>query len=171
MTHPAALDDETLLKQCTWTRSRGGGPGGQRRNKVETGAALRHEPTGVSAQATERRSQEVNKRVALKRLRLALATDYRATVPIPKGLDEVASRLWRERRKGDKIACNPKHRDYPTLLAEALDVVADSGWKPKKAAVRLGVTMSQILKLVREHPPAMLKLNEERAARKLSAMS
>ena len=171
MIHPAALDDDTLMKQCTWTRSRGGGPGGQRRNKVETGAALLHEPTGVSAQATERRSQEVNRRVALKRLRLALATDHRAPVTPPKGLDEVASPLWRERRKGDKIVCNPRHRDYPTLLAEALDLLADSGWKPKKAALRLGVTQSQILKLVREHPPAMVKLNEERASRKLSALS
>ncbi len=171
MTHPATIDEDELLKQCTWTRTRGSGPGGQRRNKVETGAALHHEPTGVSAQAGERRSQEENKHVALKRLRLALAVDYRTPVAPPKGLDEIASELWRSRRSGDKIVCNPKHRDYPSLLAEALDVIADSGWKPPKAALRLGVTASQMLKLLREHPPAMVKLNQERGERRLSALS
>ncbi len=171
MTHPTALGEDELLKQCVWTRTRGSGPGGQRRNKVETGATLLHEPTGLSAQATERRSQNENRRVALKRLRLVLATEHRATVPVPKGLDEIASPLWRERRQGNKIVCNPRHRDFPTLLAEALDVIADSGWKPKKAALRLGVTMSQLLKLAREHPAALAKLNAEREKRRLSSLS
>lgn len=171
MTHPATIDEDDLLKQCAWTRTRGSGPGGQRRNKVETGASLLHEPTQVSAQAGERRSQEENKRVALKRLRLALAVQHRTPVAPPKGLDEIASALWRSRRQGDKIVCNTRHRDFPSLLAEALDVIADSGWKPPKAALRLGVTSSQMLKLLREHPPAMVKLNEERATRRLSALS
>lgn len=171
MTHPATIDEQELLRQCVWTRTRGSGPGGQRRNKVETGATLLHEPSGVSAQATERRSQEENKRVALKRLRLSLAVEYRAPVPTPRGLDEIASDLWRSRRRADKIVCSSRHRDYAAILAEAMDVLADSGWQPKKAGLRLGVTMSQILKLVREHPPALAKLNEERAARRLSALT
>lgn len=167
MTHPAALPEDELLRRVTVIRTKGGGPGGQRKNKVETAAILTHDPTGVSAQAAERRSQRENQRVALRRLRHALAVQHRAPVPLPKGLDEIASPLWRERRQGSKIVCNPRHADYPALLAEALDVIADSRWKPRKAALRLGVTMSQLLKLVRNHPPAWGYLNEERKKRKL----
>ena len=60
--------------------------------------------------------------------------------------------------------CNPGHRDYPSLLAEALDVIADAGWELERASLRLDVSKSQLLKLIREHPPAMVKLNDERAA-------
>jgi len=171
MTHPAAIPEEELLKRCTVTRNRGGGPGGQRKNKVETAAILTHDPTGISAQAAERRSQKENQRVALRRLRHALAVRHRAPVPPPKGMDEIASPLWRSRRQNQKIVCNPDHADYPALLAEALDVLADSGWKPRRAALRLGVTMSQLLKLVRAHPPAWGELNRRRAARKLPPLS
>ena len=164
--HPARLPDGALLRQCTLERARGGGPGGQRRNKVETAAIITHGPTGLSAQAAERRSQRENQRVALRRLRLALASEHRAPVPPPKGMDEVASPLWRERRRGGKIVCSPKHHDYPALLAEALDVVADTKWDPRMAALRLGVTMSQLVKLARHHPPALAKWNEARAARR-----
>ena len=65
---------------------------------------------------------------------------------------------------GGRIVCNPSHRDYPSLLAEALDVIADAGWELERASLRLDVSKSQLLKLIREHTPAMVKLNEERTA-------
>ena len=52
--HPSALESEILLRGCTERRVRRSGPGGQHRNKVETGVVLRHESTGVEAEASER---------------------------------------------------------------------------------------------------------------------
>ena len=69
--HPAAISPEVLLRQCVESRTRRSGPGGQHRNKVETAVVLRHEPTGVTAEASERRSQAENRIVALARLRLS----------------------------------------------------------------------------------------------------
>ncbi len=58
-----ALESEVI---CTFYRS--GGPGGQHRNKVETGVRLFHPPSGVRVSATERRSQLQNKELAWERL-------------------------------------------------------------------------------------------------------
>lgn len=168
--HPAALDDETLLAQCKAGTGRASGPGGQHRNKVETAVTLTHQPTGISAQASERRSQTENKKVALRRLRIQLAVRHRCPPPRPVGLDEIASELWRSRRNGDRLRCNPDNKGYPALLAEAMDTLADSGWDPKKAGLRLGITASQLVKLCQGAPSAMTAINESRKAKGLHAL-
>ncbi len=160
-THPAALPDEELSKSCALTRGRGSGPGGQHRNKVQTLVQLVHTPTGIAAHAGERRSAEVNRKVAIRRLRLALATEHR--VPVPEG--EIRSDLWRSRVRNSKIALSTQHEDFPAMLAEAMDVLAASGWDPKRAGLRLACTPSQLIKLIAEHPPAMVTLNARRAER------
>jgi len=168
--HPAALSDEQLLAQCDFSQGRASGPGGQHRNKVETKVTLLHRPTGISAQASERRSMIENKRMALRRLRLRLAVEHRC--PVPPG--EIGSALWKSRRQvgrdaqgraSGRIVCNPDHHDYPALLAEALDVIDAAGGDIHKAATRLEVTASQLVKLIKDHPPALVKMNMERAAR------
>ncbi len=159
--HPASLDDESLLRQCTLGTGRSGGPGGQNRNKVETLVELTHRPTGISAHASERRSQGENKRVALRRLRLALAIGTR--VPVPIG--EIGSGLWRSRTQGGRISCSNRHQDFPAMLAEALDVIAACNWDPRKAALRLECTASQLVKLAKDHPPALAMWNRQRADR------
>lgn len=158
--HPASVDPADLLKVCEIGKGRSSGPGGQHRNKVETQVTMTHQPTGVSGQASERRSSMENKKVALRRLRLALAVQVRAPVPI----GEARSPMWIERSKGSQIACNPGHSDFPAMLAEAMDMLAACGWDPKRASLRLSCTPSQLIKLIKEHPPAMVTLNKEREA-------
>ena len=68
----ARLGDEALFAECDLEFFTAGGPGGQHRNKTETGVRLRHRPTGFVVAATERRSQLQNRGVALERLRQKL---------------------------------------------------------------------------------------------------
>lgn len=168
--HPAALSDDDLWRAVRLTRGRDGGPGGQHRNKVETKVTLLHEPTGVEAHASERRSAEENRKVAFTRLRLALATHVRRPPVARDAFGDVASDLWRQRARGGVISCNPSHRDYATLLAEALDVIEDCGQDAKKAALRLSVTASQLTKLVKDHPAAFELWNRKRQERGLHAL-
>lgn len=159
--HPAALSDDDLLSQCELTRGRTSGPGGQHRNKVQTLVILTHRPTGITGRAGERRSPENNRKVALRRLRLALAVGVRVGVPA----GEARSELWRSRCRGRAIACNPRHHDYPAMLAEAMDMLESCRGDPRRAAVRLDCSMSQLVKLIKLHPPALAAVNDRRAAR------
>ena len=60
------------------------------------------------------------------------------------------------------MTVNPTHYDYPALLAEAMDVITARRWDIAGAAKILGISMSQVSRLVHQHPPAFAKLNEGR---------
>lgn len=162
--HPAAIEPEALLKQCEITFGRTRGPGGQNRNKVETAVTIKHTPTGIDGFASERRSQFENRINAIKRLRVNLAMKVRVPVH-PKG--HQPSELWVRRRAGEKMSVNPDHKDYPSLLAEALDVIFARKFDVAGSAGVLGITMSQLAKLVRHERHAMAMVNEGRKDRHL----
>jgi hypothetical protein len=158
MTHPAALPPEKLLVECETRRLRRSGPGGQHRNKVETAVALLHKPTGVKAEASERRSQAENHAMAVFRLRLNLALEIRRTLDA----DYVPSELWRSRVVVGKISISERHDDFPSLLAESLDVIAAQHADISTAAKSLGCTASQLVKFLQREPRAFQLVNRWR---------
>lgn len=161
------VDDDVLMRDCTVVFGRSGGPGGQHRNKVDTAAAITHTPTGIIGTASERREQHVNRAVALRRLRIKLAIEIRRNVH--RDLYQ-PSDLWKSRRQGKQMSINHKHHDYPALLAEALDVIVARGCDVAGAAGVLGISMSQLGKLIRHNKHAFTRLNEGRAARGLKPL-
>lgn len=158
--HPAALDQDALIKDCTVTSGRSSGPGGQNRNKVETAIRITHKPSGIVASATERRHKEQNKQQALMRLRVKLAIQVRE--PIDPGAEP--STIWLSRVKSRKLLINPSHEDFPALLAEALDRLAMVEHDVSAASDVLGVSASQLLKLIKHEPEALSLLNRLRQA-------
>ncbi len=107
-----ALPDDALAAECEETFFIASGPGGQHRNKTETGVRLVHRPTGVVVTATERRSQAQNRGAALDRLRARLEAlshrpkPRRATKPT-RGSKE--RRLSEKKRRGERKS---QRRDF-----------------------------------------------------------
>jgi hypothetical protein len=168
--HPASLDLESLARDCEFRATRRSGPGGQNRNKVETAVILTHRPTGISAEASERRRQGENRRSALFRLRLKLAIEIRRPLLPHGGSTYRPSQLWRERCRGGRIVVNPDHDDFPALLAEALDVLMGYSLDVKETSAALGCTSSQLIKFLKLEPRAFALLNDQRRRAGLHAL-
>ena len=103
--HPT--DRASLERDCEVEYVRVGGPGGQHKNKRETGVRLRHAPTGVMVTATERRSREQNEENAFDRMAARLdAMQHRDPPrrPTRPGRGAVERRLKAKRALSDKKA-------------------------------------------------------------------
>jgi protein subunit release factor B len=100
-----ALPQAALLAECEETFFTAGGPGGQHRNKTESGVRLAHPPTGVVVTATERRSQAQNRGEALVRLRerlAALAHREKPRRPTRPTRGSKERRLAEKRHRGER---------------------------------------------------------------------
>ena len=156
--HPACLPPDVLLEDCDVRRSRASGPGGQHRNKVETAIEITHRPSGVTASATERRSQEQNRVVAVDRLRLNLAIQLRTVA------SEIVepSLLWLSRCRQNRIHCSDKHSDFPAMVAESLNAIDAKSYDVKRAAAALGCSTSQLVRFLAKAPQALAAVNLQR---------
>src|SRR5690348_8441371 len=92
-------DRASLERDCDMTFLFGTGPGGQNRNKVETGVRLVHRPTGLMVTATNRRSQAQNREMAYARMAERLEEAQREEIP---RIETKPTRASRERRLQEK---------------------------------------------------------------------
>ncbi len=65
-------DDADLLAECEVWTFRASGPGGQSVNTADSAVRVRHRPSGITVVCRRERSQLLNKRACLERLRRRL---------------------------------------------------------------------------------------------------
>ncbi len=102
MAGPYATDRESLERVVQVSFVRAGGPGGQHRNKTETGVRLFHPPSGITLTASERRSQAQNREIAFRRLAARLRARNRrrkARIPTRKPRAAEERRLEAKRQR------------------------------------------------------------------------
>lgn len=153
------LSDEALLRQCREERYKASGPGGQRRNKVQTANKLHHPPSGATAQAHESRSLQENRIRAVHRLRERIAVEVRG--PFDLVAPELPSELIAQRGAGGRLTINRRNLAYPIVLATALDALKAADGSYGKAAQALGITTSQLMRFLQDDPEVVRWLDEE----------
>lgn len=162
--HPAILPQETLSAQCRMSQLRRSGPGGQHRNKVSTAIQWLHEPTGITAEASESRDQNRNRREALGRLRIRMAIRLRSAIGAidqSSPADPRSSEL-RELGRSRRLKISAGNDDYPAILALVMDDLHRAGGQPSLVGPLWNSSTTAVVSLVSVWPAALQEVNRWR---------
>ncbi len=157
--HPARIAMELLERQCDLTMTRRGGPGGQHRNKTSTAVILVHRQTQVSGEAAERRSQLQNRRTALQRLRMNLAIALRTN---PNFAVDSEDHCVRQQYGKATLRISFDNADCPAVFSLVLDDLVAKRGELSEVAGHWQTSHSQILRLLKTFPPALMYFNRVR---------
>jgi hypothetical protein len=135
------LSDSELLKECEISAYRGSGPGGQHRNKTNSGIKLKirnYKLMPLESYSCDDRSSHINKLLALKKLRLKIALQIReepaAQIPFPfPGI-------------GGNISQD--NTLYPQFIADILDRINFCNGDLAEAAKMWGMSKSALNKII-----------------------
>ncbi|HUL31297.1 MAG TPA: peptide chain release factor-like protein [Thermodesulfobacteriota bacterium] len=114
--HKFDTDPKILRRQVAIETYRSRGPGGQRKNKVETAVRLTHLPSGITVVATEHRSQSENRKLAFERLRerlIRLNRPKRRRIATSLPLSAVEKRMEEKRIRSKKKRLRQKSQKEP----------------------------------------------------------
>ncbi len=106
------MERDRLEKQVELSFYKSRGPGGQRKNKRETAVKIVHIPTGITARATESRSQSANRELAFERLVKKLENRARKKAPRVPTKKPFSVKL-REKEKKEQQSRKKKDRGKP----------------------------------------------------------
>ena len=153
--------DEAFARDCRWEAFRGSGPGGQKRNKTSSAVRAIHVSTGITAVATERRSQAQNRQAAMERLRHRLTLQVRQPIDVapfqrPRWFTDLVEPTGR-------LAVGERDARYLNLLGFVLDVLDARGWSISDAASLLGMSSGGLSGFLARDERAWRYLNEMRA--------
>ncbi|XP_009604125.1 uncharacterized protein LOC107763068 [Nicotiana tabacum] len=164
------MSDEELMRQCEMDTFKASGPGGQHRNKRESAVRLKHNPTGIVAQAVEDRSQHMNRASALTRLRVLLALKVRNNIDLdtytpPQELLQIlpAKSTIRGSDCGPQIG--PKNPKFALGMQALLDLIFAVEGSVADAAKKLGLSTGALSRLLLSDDNLRMAVNEFRISK------
>jgi len=144
------LPNTDFLKLCEISAYKGSGPGGQHKNKTNSGVKLKlrvesGELRVIEAYSCDDRSSHVNKLFALKKLRLKIALLIREepTVQIPFPFP------------GSDGKISPDNNLYPQFIADILDRINFCKGDLSEAAKIWGLSKSALNKIILQDKKVM----------------
>ncbi len=140
------LNDAELLKLCKLDFFIATGKGGQKRNKTSSAVRLTLKESSICASCSDDRQQSVNKKIALRRLRFAIALELRQEPEAWKG----------------QLDMNPKNSQYPLFVACLLDHILNHEWQVSEAAKSLGLSTGKLVKILAKDDTLWQHINAER---------
>jgi hypothetical protein len=140
------ISDAELLKLCETQAYKGSGPGGQHRNKTNSGVKLKLKIEGVASgewlvvesYSCDDRSSHINKMLALKKLRLKIALQMREepALQIPFAFPGTGGRI------------SSDNKLYPEFIADVLDRIKAAGGDLGDAAKMWNLSKSALNKII-----------------------
>lgn len=142
---------DELLRACTLKGFQGSGPGGQHRNKTNTGVLLTLRDFNLEIKSCEGRSAYENKIHALHRMQMALALQVRCEpanpeIPFP----------------GSNGHIQTSNALFPLFVAHVFDIMESKGGDTKSAAAAFKLTPSALVKILRQDKACATKLQGNR---------
>jgi len=135
------LSDADLLKLCEVSAYKGSGPGGQHKNKTNSGVKLKIRENSqftIETYSCDDRSSHINKLFALKKLRLKIALQIREEpaeqIPFPF--------------PGSNGKISPDNNLYPQFIADILDRIHFCKGDLSEAAKMWGLSKSALNKII-----------------------
>ena len=150
------LSDDDLAAEYSWDFHKTTGNGGQKKNKTSSAVRVFHQPTGLSAVCDRERSQKMNRKGALHKLRIIIALTQREPF-VPDRIPELC---------GSAAALTSPR--YPAFAAGLLDAIAECGWEPEAACTLLDWSKSHLFKIIGRDPALGAVINREREKRSKS---
>jgi hypothetical protein len=144
--HLLSLSDSDLLKLCRTDNFIATGKGGQKRNKTESAVRITLKDTSITATASDDRQQSINKKRALRRLRLAVAMELREDVETWQG----------------QLDMNPKNQQYPQFIACLLDHLLAQQWQVSEAAKSFALSTGKLIKIIAKDDTLWQFINSQR---------
>jgi len=132
------LSDAELLKLCETQAYKGSGPGGQHRNKTNSGVKVKLINVGIESYSCDDRSSHINKILALKKLRLKIALQIREepALQIPFAFPGMDGRI------------SADNKLYPEFIADVLDRIKAAGGDLGEAAKMWNLSKSALNKII-----------------------
>ena len=156
---PYQLPEDKLLAQCRFSTFTSSGPGGQHRNRTHAAVRVTHVPTGITAVATDSRSQRENRIHAIRELRHKLAMELRREIIV----DPLTYRPPAWFAEYPKLRMSPKNPLYPPTVAAVLDLLKAVHWQVPTAANLLGLSTSAMLRFLHDDGHVWASVNRQRS--------
>lgn len=139
------FEDTVFLKSCKTESFQSTGPGGQKKNKKFSAIRMTHIPTEVTVISDNYREQNINKKIAIKKLKIKIAINIRG----PK-------------IELDRTIVSSSSDDYPLWIAKLFDILNNNKYDIKTTAVELSLTTSKLIKLIYKDKTVWKTINDNR---------